>query len=316
VAWILDVARALYGDAVCVGERRALLGGQAQQASDSVQGAAQVARHGDPYRASAEPPGALVVCAAMRWIPLLLGVACGPASGPPVTEIAAAPRVIEPVVVEETAALQAVDSAADYRAAVTEIEARRVELAERWAVGGEREAVLDEARELVFRSLTHELIPAWYGTPWDFYGTSQVPGQGQIACGYLVSTVLRDAGFRVERVRLAQQASERIIQTLVRPETIARTSRASAARALRPVTEGEDGIWLVGLDYHVGFVVKRGERVQMCHASYLDDALALCEDAATSPAFVSRYRVLGRLLQDPMLQAWLEGRALPTYLGG
>jgi hypothetical protein len=47
--------------------------------------------------------------------------------------------------------------------------------------------------------------------------TSETPGRGEIACGYFVSTVLRDAGFGVERVRLAQQASERIVRTLSAP---------------------------------------------------------------------------------------------------
>ena len=27
------------------------------------------------------------------------------------------------------------------------------------------------------------LLPCWYGTPWDFNGITETPGQGKIACG-------------------------------------------------------------------------------------------------------------------------------------
>ena len=66
--------------------------------------------------------------------------------------------------------------------------------------------MIAEARTVLTRSIYNDLLPAWYGTPWDFNGTSEVPQQGKIACGYFVSTILRDAGWKVERVRLAQQA--------------------------------------------------------------------------------------------------------------
>ncbi|WMJ72126.1 hypothetical protein RCC89_02925 [Cytophagaceae bacterium ABcell3] len=38
--------------------------------------------------------------------------------------------------------------------------------------------------------LVNKLIPYWYGTKWDFEGHTDVPGKGEIACGYFVSTTL------------------------------------------------------------------------------------------------------------------------------
>ncbi|WAS88756.1 MULTISPECIES: hypothetical protein [unclassified Corallococcus] len=52
----------------------------------------------------------------------------------------------------------------------------------------------------------------------------------------------------------------------------------------------------------------------MCHASYLGDARVVCEDALTSPAMVSRHHVVGKLLDDGMMDAWLKGQELPTFI--
>ena len=52
---------------------------------------------------------------------------------------------------------------------------------------------------------------------------------------------------------------------------------------------------MLGLDYHVALLWNDGQSVQMCHSSYLGTAKALCEDAETSPAMESNYRVTGKL---------------------
>ncbi len=206
-------------------------------------------------------------------------------------------------------------TAEEYAARIAELETMRLALAATHDAAGTDEAraiVLDHAREAVLAALVDDLIPAWHGTPWDFYGTSEVPGQGHIACGYYVTTLLRDAGFRVERVRLAQQASENIIKTLVGEDRITRYRDLSGSHVTRAVADLGDGLYVVGLDIHVGLLVVEGGTVRFCHASYLDPVAAVCESPRTAPAFISGYRVVGKLLDDPMMEAWLEGRAFPT----
>lgn len=57
------------------------------------------------------------------------------------------------------------------------------------------QALQSNKRHLVIsRIIIDSLMPCWYGTPWDFNGCTTEPGKGSIACGYFVSTVLRDAG--------------------------------------------------------------------------------------------------------------------------
>ena len=206
--------------------------------------------------------------------------------------------------------------AEDYATRVSELETMRLALAathDAAATDEARAIVLDHAREAVLSALVDDLIPAWHGTPWDFNGTTQVPGQGHIACGYYVTTLLRDAGFRVERARLAQQASENIIKTLVGEDRTTRYRNHSSSHVTRSVADLGDGLYVVGLDIHVGLLVVDGGIVRFCHASYLDPVAAVCESPRTAPAFLSGYRVVGKLLDDPMMEAWLEGRAFPTH---
>jgi len=208
-------------------------------------------------------------------------------------------------------------TAEEYRAAVAELASARALLATAWtaaagASAADRATVLDRGRRIVFATVADELIPAWYGTPWDFHGTSETPGHGHIACGYFVSTILRDAGFAVERVRMAQQPSELIILTLVGEDRVWRHRGESRATVSAAVEAHGDGLYVVGLDIHVGFLVVRDGAARFCHSSYLEPMQVVCEDPAAAPAFESGYRVVGKLLDDPMVTGWLEGRAFPT----
>ncbi len=206
-------------------------------------------------------------------------------------------------------------TAEDYAVRVAELETMRLALAGTYTAAATDEAraiVLDRAREAVITALVDDLIPAWHGTPWDFNGTSEIPGQGHIACGYYVTTLLRDAGFRVQRVRLAQQASENIIKTLVGEDRITRYRNLGGYRVTGDVAELGDGLYVVGLDIHVGFLVVEDGKVRFCHASYLDPVAAVCESPRTAPAFASNYRVVGKLLDDPMMVKWLEGSSFAT----
>ncbi len=209
-------------------------------------------------------------------------------------------------------------TAAEYAAIKASIEADQAALQARWAAARTPEAravVLIEARQRTFEAIASELIPAWQGTPWDFWGTTTVPGTGHIACGYYVSTLLQHAGFDVERVKLAQQASERIILTVTPRDLIWRTSDATVERSLEPVREHGRGIYMVGLDYHVGLLIHDGEEIQFCDSSYLDPTAVTCQDPEDAFSYTSRYRVIGKLLTDPMVEAWLEGTPLPTFTG-
>jgi len=187
-----------------------------------------------------------------------------------------------------------------YADVVASLESRRRRLTE-----------VSEARSVLRDAIIDDLLPRWTGTPWAFYGDADEPGVEPVACGYYVSGILRDAGLRVERQRLAQQAAEHIIQTFVPEERIRRFRDASAADVVAHVAQ-RDGVWIVGLDFHVGFLVAEEGVVRFCHSTFVDAEGALCEDPLASPGFVSRYRVVGELLGDDVVRGWIMGRRWPT----
>ena len=62
----------------------------------------------------------------------------------------------------------------DYEIHRDALERRRVALAARYrrAPRAERRRLEDEAGALVLEQLSEQILPAWYGTPWAFHGTT------------------------------------------------------------------------------------------------------------------------------------------------
>ena len=79
-----------------------------------------------------------------------------------------------------------------------------------------RKMSIQKAGQQFVDNIAQQIVPHWIGTPWDFNGITQSPGKGKIACGYFVTTVLRDAGVKINRVKMAQCASETKINSLTK----------------------------------------------------------------------------------------------------
>jgi hypothetical protein len=205
--------------------------------------------------------------------------------------------------------------AAPYTEVLTGLAVTRQALAGEYAAAAPsgRHAILARARATALAAIRDDIIPRWYGTPWDFYGTTEIPGEGVIACGYFVSTVLRDAGFCVERVTLAQQPSEFIVKTFATEDAIWRYRSRAASVVSDEVRSHGDGLYAVGLDIHTGLIVVDGDRVDFCHSSFLDPVAVVCEPVRNSPGFASDYRIVGKLLSDEMLLAWLQQTPIRTH---
>lgn len=195
--------------------------------------------------------------------------------------------------------------------ALAELEARRITLRKsfRSAQGAARGAVRKQAARTLEQALIDAVLPRWDGTAWDFSGTSTTPGSGAIACGYFVSTTLGEAGLHVERAALAQQPSEDIIKTLAPPAAIERFSDFPVADFTAAVARRGDGLYVLGLDNHTGFLVVKAGEVLFHHSSYVAPQKVVRERASTSsPIVTSRYRVIGKLFtDDALIDAWLEG---------
>jgi len=220
----------------------------------------------------------------------------------------------EPAVVMEREAWASPDptpnDARSYQNVVAKLEAERVTLGLRYrqaASSTQQADVLAQARALVLASIYKEIFPSWYGTSWDFNGTTEAPQQGKIACGYFVSTVLRDAGWRVQRVRLAQQASENIILSLTTDPYVKRFRRVPVSDFVNAVKKWGTGLYVVGLDIHTGFIVNTGVEVYFIHSSYIEPYMVVREKAIESKILAaSNYRVLGKISADDVfIEKWL-----------
>lgn len=178
-----------------------------------------------------------------------------------------------------------------------------------------KQQVTDDARSYYVTSMT-TLLPYWYGTPWDFNGTSKVPQQGDIACGYYVTTVLEDSGLKVERNKLAQQASENIIKSLTSEAHIERFSNTSLDDFIEVIVSWGEGLYIVGLDFHVGYIWHDGQQIHFIHSSIPPTYSVLSEPANKSIVLAnSNYRVLGKISEDDeLIKKWLLGSEFKTLL--
>ena len=178
----------------------------------------------------------------------------------------------------------------------------------------ERMEILAQARKLLELSLPR-LMRCWLGTPWDFNGIAHEPGQGKVACGYFVSSVLQDAGFRVEWAPLAQQASQNILGTFLPPDDMKIRVGVDYEQFLSEVLSCGNGIYIVGLDSHVAFlVVTDGGEIHFIHSSGASPYCVVDESREDARVLRrSNYRVTGNLTANSeLIRNWLLGARFKT----
>ena len=151
--------------------------------------------------------------------------------------------------------------------------------------------------ELFAINIDTKIIPHWIGTPWDFNGTTQIPNQGFIACGYFVTTVLRDAGILINRVKMAQCASETMIRSLT--TKIKNYSSLSFDAFIQDIKAKGIGLSIIGLDNHTGFLYFDGVELYFIHSSYVGEGKVAKEIASQNDILkYSKYKVVGFISHD------------------
>ncbi len=170
--------------------------------------------------------------------------------------------------------------------------------------------VVSSTKDYVYTQLIDTIFPKWYGTEWDFDGISNVPGKGQIACGYFVSTTLKHIGFNVNRYKLAQKYSTAIVKSLCNKIQYVRNN--DTKKLFRYINSKKNQLYVVGLDNHVGFISKEKDGIYFIHSSYIDPVAVIKEKAATSEALISsNLFVLGHFTEnDAIIKTWLTDKAI------
>lgn len=164
----------------------------------------------------------------------------------------------------------------------------------------------DSIENIFTHAVVDKLIIHWYGTTWDFNGITEEPGKGQIACGYFVTTILRDAGFKVQRIKLAQSPASIIIEKVADKNAIRHFSLKSVNYVDSVVKSMGEGLYVVGLDFHVGFLHNDGASVYFIHSNYIRREGVVKELIQQSAAFAnSKYRVIGKIGKASLTKNWL-----------
>lgn len=175
----------------------------------------------------------------------------------------------------------------------------------------DKEKTLDSLSRYLYSKLINDIVPHWYGTPWDFNGHTDIPNQGEIACGYFVSTTLKHLGFIVNRYKMAQQAGLNEALTLQPREQLKIYSNLSF-KVLKEKLNAtyKNGIYFVGLDNHVGYVLIKDKNIYFLHSNYVEDKVMI-ERAEYSECFKSNLYVFAEITTNKaLIKKWIFSEQL------
>ncbi len=206
----------------------------------------------------------------------------------------------------------------NYNGTVKHIENERRKLVREFQKAGTpsaQRAVIEKAKAFFLESIVQEILPEWYGTPWDFYGHTPTPKKGKIACGYLVSTALEHMGVNVNRYHLAQQWPINMARTFAPEHKIQRYYQKSAVE--QAVRNQGYGIYLLGMDNHVGFVKYDQWGIQFIHSDYVNKRGVVAETIQHSVAMnhSRNFYIVPISNDDQMMKAWLSKRHFKVKRG-
>ena len=216
-------------------------------------------------------------------------------------------------------------AAPDWDQVVAAVATRRAALAKAWRDAPDadtRAVVRDLASRMLVTAIRDELAPRWLGMAWGLgrnsTATRPFEPDHTIACSCFVGAVLQGADFELhDRFQLGQAAAKTIQESLVgAPGKVHRFYSIPPDELAFRIAALGDGVYVIGLDVHVGLVVVRGDDVRFVHASYTGDRVVTDEPLATAQAiansqpkgyFVSPIVVTRGPADDWLIERWLRG---------
>jgi len=170
---------------------------------------------------------------------------------------------------------------------------------------------LDSVGSVFTEMILNNIIPHWYGTPWDFEGHTSVPQQGEIACGYFVSTTLNHMGINVNRYKLAQQGPKNEAISISIDSQLVRTISDQNIEA--DLKQLKNGLYFIGLDNHVGYLLKRKGVTYFLHSNYIENKVMI-EKVNDSQAFYSTTYYLADITHNrKLMHKWLSKSEIHVF---
>jgi len=193
----------------------------------------------------------------------------------------------------------------NYRHLKKEISKTRLHLKNRTDIDEVKKLKL--AEDYISKILIDSVFEYWEGTQWDFNGYTETPKKGLVACGYYVSTPLRDIGVQLNRFKVAQKSASGIVKQLCNPNSIKTFNDLEKLITYLEEIENEE-ILILGLSNHVGFIFKRNDESYFAHSNYIGSKGVEKEKLKTSLAInASNIYVIGQLTKhQAFVKKWLE----------
>ena len=138
-----------------------------------------------------------------------------------------------------------------------------------------------EKEKYFFTYINYDVPYYWKGTPWSFNGTTSEPQKESVACGYFVTNVLKNYGFKIKASYLAQQASSVMIKKLC--TDIKHFSKVSEVEKYI-LSKDKNQIYIVGLDFHTGFITRENKDTYFIHSNYIKNQGPVKEKTKESKA--------------------------------
>ena len=204
------------------------------------------------------------------------------------------------------------DSIADsYASAKVDADQLRLRLKEGIRLGT---ISFDNIRTAFTNQLVDKIIPHWYGTPWSFGGHTAIPNQGKIACGYFISTTLRDMGINLNRYKLAQKSPIDEAKMISCGSVINKVVQDTPEKAFEDIDYlTKEGLYFIGFDEgHVGYLLKREGELFLIHSNYLSPVSVCMETLKESRVFkrFTKFHLVAISHNDTLLQHWLDNNAV------
>tara|TARA_R110000765_G_scaffold371255_1_gene461469 strand:+ start:138 stop:917 length:780 start_codon:yes stop_codon:yes gene_type:complete len=169
---------------------------------------------------------------------------------------------------------------------------------------------IDHIKTAFADQLVDKIIPHWYGTPWSFGGHTATPNEGKIACGYFISTTLRDMGMNINRYKLAQKSPIDEAKMISCGSVITQVEQETHEKAFEEIdTLTQEGLYFIGFDEgHVGYLLKREGELFLIHSNYLNPVSVCMETLKESRVFnrFTKFHLVAISHNDALLQRWLD----------
>jgi len=175
-----------------------------------------------------------------------------------------------------------------------------------------KDLAIDSVSKYFLETFVEKLIPFWYGTSWSMSGTTQIPKQGYISCGYFVSNTLFDMGLNFNRIKIAQMASRNIARTFQMKENIIMLKDITNQEVVSYLKQNyNEGLFIVGLDSHSAFLVYFENEVYLLHSGRSTSGVVI-EYAEYSNSFISNRYYIGEVTTNKELMLkWLFDENIP-----